>query len=220
MAVTPNFSWPTPDDSDLVSQGAAAIRSLGTAVDATVYAQGTAVTGLEASVTANGTAITGLQSDVTANGTAITGLQSPAAFRTTFLSVNFSPSTSYTKLSCFNTSPSITQGGFTVSTSAVTVPSDGLYYVSWNVRLTSSTERANTGVSLGINDTQDDVIYAAHSYTRVLDGHDESSSNASGIVSLTAGDTLHLYGRREGAGGSQTSTASVGSFSVYRIGST
>jgi len=49
MAVTPNFSWPTPDDSDAVSQGAAAMRSLGTAVDATVYAQGTAVTGLEAS---------------------------------------------------------------------------------------------------------------------------------------------------------------------------
>ena len=42
MAVTPNFSWPTPDDSDAVSQGAAAIRSLGTAIDATVYSQGTA----------------------------------------------------------------------------------------------------------------------------------------------------------------------------------
>lgn len=50
MAVTPNFSWPTPDDSDAVSQGAAAIRSLGTAVDATVYGQGTAITGLESSV--------------------------------------------------------------------------------------------------------------------------------------------------------------------------
>jgi len=42
MAVTPNFSWPTPDDSDAVSQGAAAIRALGTAIDGTVYAQGTA----------------------------------------------------------------------------------------------------------------------------------------------------------------------------------
>lgn len=45
MAVTPNFSWPTPDDSDAVSQGAAAIRALGTAVDATVYSQGTAIAG-------------------------------------------------------------------------------------------------------------------------------------------------------------------------------
>jgi len=38
MAVTPNFSWPTPDDSDAVSQGAAAIRSLGSAIDSTVAA--------------------------------------------------------------------------------------------------------------------------------------------------------------------------------------
>jgi len=61
MAVTPNFSWPTPDDSDAVSQGAAAIRSLGTAVDATVYAQGTAVTGLEASkVDVAGDTMTGI----------------------------------------------------------------------------------------------------------------------------------------------------------------
>jgi hypothetical protein len=40
------------------------MRSLGTAIDSTVYAQGTAITALDATVTANGTAITGLQSDV------------------------------------------------------------------------------------------------------------------------------------------------------------
>jgi hypothetical protein len=36
MATTTNFGWTTPDDSSLVQQGAAAIRSLGTAVDTTV----------------------------------------------------------------------------------------------------------------------------------------------------------------------------------------
>lgn len=67
MAVTPNFSWPTPDDSDAVSQGAAAMRSLGTAIDATVYSQGTAIT-------ANGTAITGLEaSKVDVAGDTMTG---------------------------------------------------------------------------------------------------------------------------------------------------
>ena len=76
MATTSNYGWPTPDDSDSVSQGAAAIRSLGSAIDATVYTQGTAITALDATVTANGTAITGLDATVTANGTAITGLQS------------------------------------------------------------------------------------------------------------------------------------------------
>ena len=33
MATTPNFGWPTPDDTDLVRDGAAAIRALGDAID-------------------------------------------------------------------------------------------------------------------------------------------------------------------------------------------
>lgn len=37
MAATPNYSWPTPDDTDLVRDGALAIRDLGDAIDATVF---------------------------------------------------------------------------------------------------------------------------------------------------------------------------------------
>jgi hypothetical protein len=37
MAVTPNYSWPTPDNTDLVRDGAEAIRDLGDAIDATVF---------------------------------------------------------------------------------------------------------------------------------------------------------------------------------------
>lgn len=36
MAVTPTYSWPTPDDTDLVRDGAEAIRDLGDAIDTTV----------------------------------------------------------------------------------------------------------------------------------------------------------------------------------------
>ena len=36
MAVTPNYSWPVPDDTDLVKDGAEAIRDLGNAIDTTV----------------------------------------------------------------------------------------------------------------------------------------------------------------------------------------
>ena len=35
MATTTNYSWTTPDDTALVKDGAAAIRSLGTAIDTT-----------------------------------------------------------------------------------------------------------------------------------------------------------------------------------------
>lgn len=37
MATTTNYSWSTPDDTALVKDGAAAIRSLGTAIDTTTY---------------------------------------------------------------------------------------------------------------------------------------------------------------------------------------
>lgn len=37
MATTTNYSWTTPDDTALVKDGASAIRSLGTAIDSTVF---------------------------------------------------------------------------------------------------------------------------------------------------------------------------------------
>lgn len=37
MANTTNYNWQTPDDVDLVKDGASAIRSLGSAIDSTVF---------------------------------------------------------------------------------------------------------------------------------------------------------------------------------------
>ena len=39
MATTSNYGWPTPDDTDLVKDGAAAIRTLGSSADQTVEDQ-------------------------------------------------------------------------------------------------------------------------------------------------------------------------------------
>jgi hypothetical protein len=149
----------------------------------------------------------------------IEGLNAQPAFKTTFVAVNFTPSTTYTKISCFNTTPAVNRGSFSLTSSDITVPEDGLYFVSWNVRLIGDgVVRTNAGISVGVNDAVDESIYAAHTYIRDDSGHDETSSNAGGILSLSSGDTLHLYGRQEGAAGTQTSTADVGSFNVYRIG--
>ena len=58
MATTTNYSWTTPDDTDLVKDGAAAIRTLGTAIDTTVFNNaGAAVT--KATVDAKGDLIAG-----------------------------------------------------------------------------------------------------------------------------------------------------------------
>lgn len=37
MATTTNYAWDTPDDTDLVKDGASAIRTLGSSIDSTVF---------------------------------------------------------------------------------------------------------------------------------------------------------------------------------------
>jgi len=37
LALSPNYSWPEPDNSDFVKDGATDIRALGDAIDSTVY---------------------------------------------------------------------------------------------------------------------------------------------------------------------------------------
>lgn len=41
MASTTNYSWTTPDDTDLVKDGASAIRTLGSSVDSTLFSKAT-----------------------------------------------------------------------------------------------------------------------------------------------------------------------------------
>jgi hypothetical protein len=47
MAITPNYSWPLPDDTDLVKDGAEAIRDLGNAIDTTVDGLGVGLVHIE-----------------------------------------------------------------------------------------------------------------------------------------------------------------------------
>ena len=58
MATTTNYSWTTPDDTALVKDGAAAIRSLGTAIDTTVFTNAGAAIA-KATVDAKGDLIAG-----------------------------------------------------------------------------------------------------------------------------------------------------------------
>jgi len=46
MAVTPNYSWPVPVNTDLVKDGADAIKDLGDAIDATVFGLGSSALAL------------------------------------------------------------------------------------------------------------------------------------------------------------------------------
>jgi hypothetical protein len=83
MATTTNYSWTTPDDTDLVKDGAAAIRTLGTAIDATVFTNAGAAVA-KATVDAKGDLIAGTADNtiarlaVGANGTTLVADSSTA----------------------------------------------------------------------------------------------------------------------------------------------
>jgi hypothetical protein len=91
MATTTNYSWTTPDDTDLVKDGASAIRTLGSAIDTTVYNNANAAIA-KSIVDAKGDIIAGTGSDtvsrlavgtdgyvLTADSTVSTGLKWAAA---------------------------------------------------------------------------------------------------------------------------------------------
>lgn len=50
MAISPNYGWPEPDDSDFVKDGALAIRDLGDGIDSTVFSIDGRVTAAEAAI--------------------------------------------------------------------------------------------------------------------------------------------------------------------------
>jgi hypothetical protein len=83
MATTTNYSWSTPDDTALVKDGAAAIRSLGTAIDTTVFTNAGAAVA-KATVDAKGDLIAGTADNtvdrlaVGANDTVLTADSSTA----------------------------------------------------------------------------------------------------------------------------------------------
>ena len=83
MATTTNYSWSTPDDTALVKDGAAAIRSLGTAIDTTVFTNAGAAIA-KATVDAKGDLIAGTADNtvarlaVGANDTVLTADSSAA----------------------------------------------------------------------------------------------------------------------------------------------
>jgi hypothetical protein len=87
MATTTNYSWSTPDDTALVKDGASAIRSLGTAIDSTVFTNAGAAVA-KATVDAKGDLIAGTADNtvsrlavgandtvLTADSTAATGMK-------------------------------------------------------------------------------------------------------------------------------------------------
>jgi hypothetical protein len=129
MATTTNYSWTTPDDTALVKDGAAAIRSLGTAIDSTVFTNaGNAIA--KTIVDAKGDIIAATAADtvsrlavgtnnqvLTADSSTGTGLKwatptsaSPVSATATVDTSQTTSSTSYTDLSTSGPAVTLTTG--------------------------------------------------------------------------------------------------------------
>jgi hypothetical protein len=177
------------------------------------------ITALDGRVTTNESDITALDGRVTTNEGDIAALETPLACKATFVSVDFNSSATYAKVSAFNTTALLNETGFTLASGGITVPSAGLYFVSFNIELTSAGQRVAPIVALGVNNSVDTSLVAAHTYIRNLDSHDTTSANAAGLVRLSASDVLELFAKRGGSTTTATnSTASVGSFNIFRVG--
>jgi hypothetical protein len=138
-----------------------------------------------------------------------------------FVSVSFNVNTSWTKMSMFDTSTvDINRGGLTVESDGIVVPEDGVYSVGWNIQFVSAVQRSSPSTSIGVND----VLGAPYSYPilsftgyiRNISGHDNSSNNVSGLVELSAGDKINIYGYQDGLAGTVTNSTN-GSWNIYRI---
>jgi hypothetical protein len=180
------------------------------------------ITTLDSSVTSAESDITTLQSDMTTAQSDITTLQGQVGatplFQCGILS-GINVNTTQDPCALFDTGAEILNvGTFTYTTSAITVPTTGVYMVAWDVFFSGNVGRGNPGFQLLVNGSVDNKIRTAHSYVRNSDGHEESTSNASGLVSLTANDTLGIRTSALALTGT-INTDGTGSFSVYRVGS-
>jgi hypothetical protein len=142
MATTTNYSWTTPDDTALVKDGAAAIRSLGTAIDTTVFNNASAgiaktIVDAKGDIIAATAADTVARLAVGANDTVLTA-DSTTATGLKWASV---PSGSYTLLS------TTTLSGAETSVTGISGSYQDLFIEVYGVTFSSS----NFSPSLGLN---------------------------------------------------------------------
>lgn len=137
----------------------------------------------------------------------------------TFLTDNndVNDNTTYTQRSVFNTSPSINESGFSVSTSAITVPEAGVYMCYGNFYFTTGVSRSNVGVSFGINGTKQDEE-SGSDYIRGDQGHEEASTALFTTYDLSANDTINLFFARLANSGTVTLSGDQSSVSLVRVG--
>jgi hypothetical protein len=161
MATTTNYGWDTPDDTDLVKDGAAAIRTLGSSVDTTTkalnpsttegdieYRSATANTNTRLGIGTTGQVLT-VTGGVPAWETAASAV--PANDGATISTMQATSSTTYTDLVTVGPSVTVTTGTkVLVIIGAYIEASGGLSYMSFEIS-GATTSAASDTTSTGSN---------------------------------------------------------------------
>jgi hypothetical protein len=201
MATTTNYSWDTPDDTDLVKDGAAAIRTLGSSIDTTTKALNPSTT-LGDIEYRSGTANTNTRLGIGSTGQVLTvagGVPSWAtpAGGTTFVGCSLKKSASQSIADNVSTAMTWDQEVFdtdgfhstVTNTDRITIPAGkGGYYLVTCVLYFNDTD-ADTWRDIRIFKNG-----ANHMATRIPGSNQSAKAPAiSDIFALAAGDYIQAY---------------------------
>jgi hypothetical protein len=210
MANTTNYNWETPDDTDLVKDGASAIRSLGSAIDTTVFNNAAAAIS-KTIVDAKGDLIAATAADtvarlavgtnghvLTADSAESTGIKWAAVpsagfvgcnlTRDSGLSVNNAVSTAIGwNLEFFDTNSFHDNS---TNNTRITIPSGyaGKYLFTYQLRWSSNSTGFRSAV-VYINGAAGTTIGRENNF-----GNQAVITNGSFMLNLSVGDYVELYG--------------------------
>lgn len=123
----------------------------------------------------------------------------------------------YTVRAVYNATPLINVGGFTVSTSAIEVPSTGKYLCAADIFVDNDKEKTNVGMAWAVNNTRQTGT-GATAYVRDRDGHNESSLHLTEVLDLVAGDEVQLmFARIARSGNGDIATRTESSVSIIKL---
>jgi hypothetical protein len=204
MATSPIYGWLEPDNTDLVKNGALAIRTLGNAIDttmgtmtpkSTVTAKGSLIAATAASTPAN-LAVGANGETLVADSTAATGLKWAKSANFVGCSVYDSGNTqaiaNNTNVAITFNAESIDTDGFhstSSNTSRITIPAGlgGKYLVTFNTLYDLNAVGVRT-CKIYKNGTQDFTAYEFNGSATAYVGQ-----NCSVVMNLSAGDYIELF---------------------------
>ena len=161
---------------------------------------------------------TGGTGDVTINSSGSGGAAaSTVLIKTNIVSTTVNDALTFGSGSFFGTTL-FESGTWTTTSSAITIPSDGFYSISFDIGSTSTVQRATPVFTITVNGTAI-TEESSHAYIRNQSGGlNEASCVLTTVLDLSSGDTIGLASRRENnATSTITTVANKSKFSITQI---